>query len=89
VRWIFPAITVFSGESQSNPMKRIEIVLTHSVYRRVAELAAASDLKVTEVARLGLRRILADPAGFLTWLNGNAENSTQVSNRVEDGARAA
>ena len=54
--------------------KRIEIALPNQVYKRVEELAASADMKPTEIARMGLRRILADPNGFLTWLNGGAAN---------------
>jgi hypothetical protein len=59
--------------------KRIEIGLPNQVYKRVEDLAASADLKVTEVARLGLRRILADPDGFLNWLNGSRADAERAA----------
>jgi predicted transcriptional regulator len=61
--------------------KRIEIGLTNQAYKRVEELAASADMKPTEVARLALRHTLADPQGFLSWLN-------RQTARVDNGATA-
>jgi|RhiMetdeSRZDD1v2_1073273.scaffolds.fasta_scaffold1062269_1 hypothetical protein len=44
--------------------KRIEIGLPNQVYKRVEDLAASADMKVTEVARMGPRWILADLMAF-------------------------
>jgi hypothetical protein len=54
--------------------KRIDIGLPNQLYKRIEELAASAELKPTEVARLSLRHTLADPQGFLTWLNGGVTN---------------
>jgi len=65
--------------------KRIDIGLPNQLYKRIEELAASAELKPTEVARLSLRHTLADPDGFLRWLNGNPANTGRAMR--EDGPR--
>ena len=53
--------------------KRIEVVLPNQEFRRLEQVAAAAGMEPAEIARLALRRVMADPA----WLRADAKPHTQ------------